>query len=86
MRNSNIQAMSRHVKKWWENLVKNFGGKCSVENIVGNFLVESYGGNAIFDILEPTTFHKCSIQWVLEAFYIFLCLCPCVFVFVFLFL
>ena len=60
---------------WW----KMFDGKLGDKNVVGIF-----GGNAIFDILEPPAFQKYSIHWVLEALCI--CLCLCVFVFVFVFL
>ena len=50
----------------------------------GKFLLEIFGGNAIFDILEPPTFQKYIRHRVLEALCICLCLCLCVFVFVFL--
>ena len=68
-------------KVWW----KFFGEKVFVkkENCSGKFLVEFFGGNAIFDIIEPPAFQKYSIHCVLEALCICLCLCLGVFFFVF---
>ena len=49
------------------------GGKCSVEKFGDKNVVGIFGGNAIFDILEPPAFQKYKIHWVLEQ----LCLCLC---------
>ena len=62
MRNLNIlgyTVCSRQVENWswW----KMFGGKVWWKNVVGIF-----GGNDIFDILEPPAFQKYKIHWVLE--------------------
>ena len=63
MRNSNILGYAVCSRQ-----VENFGGKFGDKNVVGIF-----GGNAIFDILEPPAFQKYKIHWVLEP----LCLCLC---------
>ena len=68
--------MSRQVDNlfWWNKFCrKTFGGKCSVEKFGDKNVVGIFGGNAIFDILEPPAFQKYKIHWVLEP----LCLCLC---------
>ena len=78
--------------------MENYGGifygenvrcKLLVENVWWEIVVETFGENAIVDIIEPRAFKKYSIHWVLvqdlEALCICLCLCLCVFVFVFVF-
>ena len=56
--------------------------RCKTVNIIRSSIIQQrgiFGGNAIFDILEPPAFKEYSIHWVLEALCICLCLCLCVF-------
>ena len=45
------------------------------EKFVENFGRKVFGGNAIFDILEPPAFQTYSIRWVFEECFSCLCIC-----------
>ena len=46
------------IFRWVERWKISFGGKCLMENFSRNLLVESFGGNAIFDIIKPWKIEK----------------------------
>ena len=75
-----IYSTMKYVVDMWK---IGFGGKCSVEKFRDKNVVGIFGGNAIFDILEPPAFQKYKIHWVLEPLCLCLCLSPvclCLFV------
>ena len=48
-------------------LVKSIGGNFGVEMVGGKLLAGIFGGNTIFDILEPPALNNYSIRWLFEA-------------------